>query len=151
MEFTDIAKELQGEFGEAVVEVKTGAAGDPHITITPGRVKDIAMRLRDDEKFRFDYLMCLSGVDAVRYDGYWCPHDSEFLNWRYRANPERSYVVRSVWRDEVATGFSVLRLDGARASHRVTACEARRPSAPNAGADTGEVLAPSGKKYETHG
>lgn len=63
MEFSGIVKELQETFGEAIAEVKEGAAGDPFIRIAPERIKEIALHLRDDEKFRFDYLMCLSGLD----------------------------------------------------------------------------------------
>lgn len=64
MDFPGIAKELQDAFGDAIVEVKAEAAGDPYVSVAPGRVKEIAARLRDDEIFRFDYLMCLSGLDA---------------------------------------------------------------------------------------
>ena len=63
MEFTDIAKRLQDAFGEAILEVRAEGAGDPFIRIAPAPARDIALHLRDDQHLRFDYLMCLSGLD----------------------------------------------------------------------------------------
>lgn len=63
MEFPDIAAELQSALGDAVLEVKAATAGDSYVRIDAARLRDAALRLRDDEKLRFDYLMCLSGAD----------------------------------------------------------------------------------------
>jgi NADH-quinone oxidoreductase subunit C len=63
MTFQEIAARLQGSFGEAVLEVKSEGVIDPFVKVAPAKVHDIALVLRDDPDLRFDYLMCLSGVD----------------------------------------------------------------------------------------
>ncbi|HLB01477.1 MAG TPA: NADH-quinone oxidoreductase subunit C [Bacteroidota bacterium] len=66
MTFPEIARKLQDAFGDAVVEVKSEGVPDPHVKIAPGRIHDIAAALHGDPDLRFDYLMCLSGVDHGR-------------------------------------------------------------------------------------
>lgn len=63
MTFQEISENLQQKFGDAVVLVKADAAVDPFIVVTPQSVREIALYLREDAAMRFDYLMCLSGVD----------------------------------------------------------------------------------------
>jgi GNAT superfamily N-acetyltransferase len=67
---------------------------------------------RVEEVTRFD-----SGFDeltrrTMAWEGYWCPHDSEFLNWRYAAHPARSYRALAVLDGEDPAGYCVLRTDG---------------------------------------
>ena len=59
----DIVTLLRERFGEAVLEAKTEGVVQPFIGVAPGRVRDIGLFLRDDERTRFDLLMCLSGMD----------------------------------------------------------------------------------------
>lgn len=58
----EIYDNLKAKFGEAIVEVKLDAL-QPWIKIAPDKTKDIALFLRDEAPFQFDYLMCLSGVE----------------------------------------------------------------------------------------
>ena len=58
----EIHDNLRAKFGDAVVEAKLDAV-QPWIRIAADRTKEIALFLRDDVTFQFDYLMCLSGVD----------------------------------------------------------------------------------------
>lgn len=58
----EIFDNLKAKFGEAVLEAKLDAL-QPWVKIAPDRTKEIALFLRDEEPFKFDYLMCLSGVD----------------------------------------------------------------------------------------
>jgi NADH-quinone oxidoreductase subunit C len=51
------------ELPDAVLEAKLDGVIDPFIKIAPGRIKDVSLVLRDDERMLFDSLMCLSGMD----------------------------------------------------------------------------------------
>jgi NADH-quinone oxidoreductase subunit C len=63
MTFQEIAARLQAAFPDAVVEVKSEGVVQPSVKIAPGRLRDVALSLRNDPDLAFDYLMCLSGVD----------------------------------------------------------------------------------------
>lgn len=58
----EIYNGLKAKFADAVVEAKLDAL-QPWIVLAPNRTKEIALFLRDDPAMRFDYMMCLSGVD----------------------------------------------------------------------------------------
>jgi NADH-quinone oxidoreductase subunit C len=59
----EIADALKTRFSDAILEVKVEGVPDPFARIAPDKIKDVSMFLRDEEKFAFDSLMCLSGVD----------------------------------------------------------------------------------------
>ena len=59
----EISEKLKPQFPDAIVEVKIEGTGDPFIKVTPGKLKDIAAVLRNDPDMKFDFLMCLSGMD----------------------------------------------------------------------------------------
>jgi NADH-quinone oxidoreductase subunit C len=63
MTFQEIATRLQAAFPDAVVEVKSEGVVQPSVKVAPGKLRDVALALRSDPDFSFDYLMCLSGVD----------------------------------------------------------------------------------------
>ncbi len=63
MTFQEINTRLQGLFGAAILEVAPESAIDPFLKVAPAAIHDIAAALRSDPELRFDYLMCLSGVD----------------------------------------------------------------------------------------
>jgi NADH-quinone oxidoreductase subunit C len=63
MTFLEIATRLQAGFAGAVLEVKSEGFVEPSVKVAPGKFREIALALRNDPDFRFDYLMCLSGVD----------------------------------------------------------------------------------------
>jgi predicted N-acetyltransferase YhbS len=68
--------------------------------------------LRVDELTHFD-----SGFDPLTrriraWDGLWCPHDAEFLNWRYLAHPTRSYRALAALNADDPAGYCVLRTGG---------------------------------------
>ncbi|HAP34823.1 MAG TPA: NADH-quinone oxidoreductase subunit C [Bacteroidetes bacterium] len=54
---------IKVQYGEAVLEAKLENVIDPSIKIQPERIHDVAAFLMNDERFQFDYLSCLSGVD----------------------------------------------------------------------------------------
>ncbi len=59
----EIADSLKTKFSDAILEVKLDGVIDPFARVAPGKIKDVAMFMRDQENMAFDYLMCLSGVD----------------------------------------------------------------------------------------
>lgn len=63
MTFQEIADRLKENFKDAILEVKIVSPADSFIKVNPNSWKDIALFLRDDPFMKFDYLMCLSGVD----------------------------------------------------------------------------------------
>ncbi|MGH2568408.1 MAG: NADH-quinone oxidoreductase subunit C [Bacteroidota bacterium] len=58
----EIHDNLRAKFGDAVAEVKVDAL-QPWIRIAASSTKEVALFLRDDPSFQFDFMMCLSGVD----------------------------------------------------------------------------------------
>lgn len=54
---------LKTKFPEAVLEFLTGEPTEPVITISPLRINEIGLFLRDEEGLKLDNLMLLSGVD----------------------------------------------------------------------------------------
>ena len=78
--------------------------------------------LRSDKKIRIEELQRFdSSFDSLthrvmRAPNYWCPHEADFLNWRYFQNPVNSYVVHAASIDEDAVGYSVVRVEEKRAT-----------------------------------
>ncbi len=49
---------------------------------------------------------------TMAWKGFWCPHDAEFLHWRYFAHPTRSYRALAALDGDDPAGYCVLRTDG---------------------------------------
>ncbi len=64
--FQEITVRLQGLFGAAILGAAPEGTADPFLKVAPASVHDVAAALRNDPELRFDYLMCLSGVDNGR-------------------------------------------------------------------------------------
>lgn len=64
MQVQEIFEKLKEEFGDNIKELVIQEKTDPYINIEPAKIFDVCLYLRDDETLLFDYLMCLSGVDA---------------------------------------------------------------------------------------
>jgi NADH-quinone oxidoreductase subunit C len=60
----EIHAKLQQRFGDAILEFNETVL-QPYIKVSPERLDTIAEYLRDSDLMAFDYLSCLSGVDAV--------------------------------------------------------------------------------------
>jgi NADH-quinone oxidoreductase subunit C len=63
MQAQEIFDNLKEKFGDAILEVAGEAPSEPYIKVAAEKIFDISLDLRDDEAFKFDYLMCLSGMD----------------------------------------------------------------------------------------
>jgi len=72
--------------------------------------------IRIEELKHFD-----SDIDALTYrcmstPSYWCPHEAEFLNWRYLKHPVNSYVAQVALVNGEVRGYSVVRIENNRAT-----------------------------------
>lgn len=63
MEPKEIFELLKNKFGEAIIEFKDDKPVDSYIIVSPAKIDEVCLYLRDWEKFQFDHLSCLSGVD----------------------------------------------------------------------------------------
>ncbi len=52
---------------------------------------------------------------CMPWEGYWSPHDAEFLTWRYLSDPAREYVAFALTVGTTLTGYSVIRVDRGKA------------------------------------
>ncbi len=60
---SEIFNKLNEKFGEAILDSKIEGVLDPYAKVKPENVREVAFFLRDDNELKFDYLMCLSGID----------------------------------------------------------------------------------------
>ncbi len=132
------AKTILGRFSGGVAMLRTGdslaAKGVPSLLARPsGRLADaifagwrgIALpnaleftkgghRIEHIDRFTGDYdeatLRCMATRD------FWCPHNSDFLNWRYLDHPGESYIAMALVENEIPIGYAVLLLDGQKAT-----------------------------------
>ncbi len=54
---------LKAQFTDTVLDAKLETILNPFIKIQPEKILNVAQFLMNDERLRFDYLSCLSGVD----------------------------------------------------------------------------------------
>ena len=52
---------------------------------------------------------------CMRTPDFWCPHESDFLNWRYFAHPRYEYLARAVFIGDDVAGYGVIRTTGPKA------------------------------------
>jgi NADH-quinone oxidoreductase subunit C len=63
MNANQIHDKIKSQFPEAVVEFKPDAVTEPFMVIQPDLIREIANFIFRDPELKFDYLICLSGVD----------------------------------------------------------------------------------------
>lgn len=104
MNTLEIFNKLKTQFGEAIVEHKIPEKGDEFIIVAADKIFDIALELRDNPAFKFDYLTNLSGIDCgdklcVVYHLFSMElkHSTVIKLFVPRDNPTLSTVER-VWR-----------------------------------------------------
>jgi NADH-quinone oxidoreductase subunit C len=59
----EIFDSLKEKYSDAVTEIITGIPVEEFINVSPDKVDEICLLLRDGDEYRFDSLSCLSGVD----------------------------------------------------------------------------------------
>lgn len=47
---------------------------------------------------------------CMSWEGYWSPHDAEFLNWRYLRDPTREHLALALTVGSRLSGYSVIRI-----------------------------------------
>lgn len=67
MTIQEITEKIKTKFPESILEIKIEGVVDPYIKASHATWKDIALFLRDDDDLKFDFLMCLSGVDYGKW------------------------------------------------------------------------------------
>jgi len=63
MEPKEIFEHLKTKFGDAVTEFKDDKPVDSFIIVSPNKIDEVCLYLRDYDEFQFDSLSNLSGVD----------------------------------------------------------------------------------------
>lgn len=63
MNGTEIHDKIKSQFPDAVIEFKADAVTEPFIVIRPDMIREVAALISKDPELKFDYLICLSGVD----------------------------------------------------------------------------------------
>ncbi len=63
MNANQIHDKIKSQFPEAVVDFKPDAVTEPFIVVRPDLIREIAHYIFEDPELKFDYLVCLSGVD----------------------------------------------------------------------------------------
>jgi hypothetical protein len=96
-----------------------GATSDAFFSAWPGR-RD-ADRLRKGRHIEGIRRFAASDFDEVTlrhmsWPEFWCPHNADFLNWRYLDHPGESYIAFALLENERPEGYAVLRIDGEGAS-----------------------------------
>jgi len=59
----EIYKSLKEKFGDSIVELNSAQPVEAFIIVNPQSIDEVCLFLKDNEEFKFDSLMCLSGVD----------------------------------------------------------------------------------------
>lgn len=105
MDIDSIADRLSSLFPGSVRGIEKEHAGDPFLVMDPARLVEVCMHLRDDQEMRFEWLMCLSGVDyppetiAVVYHIHSQTHGQKLVLKVLLARSEpRVPSVESVWK-----------------------------------------------------
>ena len=63
MNASEIHDKIKSRFPDAVIEFKAEAVTEPFIVIRQDMIREVASFISEDTDLKFDYLICLSGVD----------------------------------------------------------------------------------------
>lgn len=95
---------IKAQFGDAVLEAKLESVVDPFIKIQAEKIKDVSIFVHDNDQLRFDFLMCLSGLDlkgklGVTYNLYSMVHRHK-ITLKVEVPTETPNIpsVESVWK-----------------------------------------------------
>lgn len=108
LDITEILRSRSWPRGAARI---IGTAANSALDLWHGKILAPAGDIRIEQLRHFD-----SSVDVLTYNcmitpSYWCPHEADFLNWRYLQHPVNSYVAQVALVDDEVSGYSVVRID----------------------------------------
>ena len=63
MNANGIHDKIKSQFPEGIVEFKPDAVTEPYIVVRADLIREISRFISEDSELKFDYLICLSGVD----------------------------------------------------------------------------------------
>ncbi len=63
MNANEIHDKIKSRFPEGIVEFKPEAVTEPFIIVRPELIREVGIFISEDPELKFDYLICLSGVD----------------------------------------------------------------------------------------
>jgi GNAT superfamily N-acetyltransferase len=119
----------------AKTPLPAGVAGPIGALVSPlfSTWQRLGARVRGDLRFEpidrfhadFDELT----LRTMRFPLYWCPHNAEFLNWRYLDHPIESYAAFALVEAEQPVGYAVIRIAGHEATLSEFAVSADRAEA----------------------
>ncbi|MBI5476776.1 MAG: NADH-quinone oxidoreductase subunit C [Ignavibacteriales bacterium] len=64
MTHQEISEKIKLQFPQAIIETKFEGVVDPYVKIIPEQIFEVMLFLHVDENLKFDFLMCLSGIDT---------------------------------------------------------------------------------------
>ncbi len=99
-----------------VVTRPVGALVDPFFSAWQRLGARSSSDLRVEPIDRFDADFDEVTLRTMGFPQYWCPHNAEFLNWRYFDHPVESYMAFALVEDERPVGYSVIRIAGNEAT-----------------------------------
>ncbi len=59
----EIYKSLKEKFGDSIIELNSSLPIEAFIIVNPLSIDEVCLFLKENEEFKFDSLMCLSGID----------------------------------------------------------------------------------------
>jgi NADH-quinone oxidoreductase subunit C len=59
----EIYKSLKEKFGDSIIELNSSLPVETYIVINPQSIDEVCFFLKENEDFKFESLMCLSGID----------------------------------------------------------------------------------------
>ena len=95
-----------------------GSAADAIFSVWPGRrvrkSTQADVRVEQVQRFTTDFDDATSR--HMTWPKFWCPHNADFLNWRYLDHPGESYTGLALLKADRPEGYAVLRLSGPAAT-----------------------------------
>jgi hypothetical protein len=102
----------------SVLSSPLGAVADlmlsPWQSLAVRKTPGIAGQIEPVNRFTSDFDDVT--LKTMSFPGYWSPHNSDFLNWRYLDHPVESYSGYALVENERAVAYAILRIDGPEAT-----------------------------------
>ncbi len=98
-----------------VAAVAAGLAAAAALRARQALLRPTLRRVAVDPVRRFDAAFDEATERCMSWPGYWCPHGSDFLNWRYLDHPAHRHVALALSAGGRLEGYCVVRIGAERA------------------------------------